>query len=86
MKTNVTDKVSDRVTDKVTDRVTDRVTDNQQTIILAIKENNKVTTSDLAEIVGISQRKIKENMAKLKEYGIIERIGPPKGGHWEIIK
>ncbi len=78
MKTNVTDKV--------TDRVTDRVTDNQQTIILAIKENNKVTTSDLAEIVGISQRKIKENMAKLKEYGIIERIGPPKGGHWEIIK
>jgi ATP-dependent DNA helicase RecG len=34
--------------------------------------------------VGISQRKIQENIAKLKEQGIIERVGPAKGGHWKI--
>jgi len=74
-----------KVTDKVTDRVTDRVTDNQQKIMFAIRANNKVTTSELAQIVGISQRKIKENISKLKEYGFIERIGSPKGGYWKII-
>jgi len=76
---------TDKVTDKVTDRVTNKVTDNQQTIMRAIKANNKVTTSELAQIVGISQRKIKENISKLKEYGFLERIGSPKGGYWEII-
>ena len=53
--------------------------------MLAIKANNKVTTSELAQIVGISQRKIKENISKLKENGFIERIGSPKGGYWKII-
>jgi ATP-dependent DNA helicase RecG len=53
--------------------------------MLAIKANNKVTTSELSKIVGISQRKIKENISKLKEYGFIERIGPAKGGYWKIV-
>ena len=29
--------------------------------------------------------KIKENLAKLKAKGMIERIGPDKGGYWKII-
>jgi ATP-dependent DNA helicase RecG len=34
--------------------------------------------------VKISQRKIKENIAKLKEIGLIERIGSAKGGFWLV--
>ena len=26
------------------------------------------------------------NIRKLREKGIIKRIGPDKGGHWEIIE
>jgi ATP-dependent DNA helicase RecG len=40
----------------------------------------------LAELVGISQRKVKENIMTLKEKGLLERIGPAKGGYWKIIK
>jgi predicted HTH transcriptional regulator len=29
--------------------------------------------------------RIKENLSKLKEKKLIERIGPDKGGHWIII-
>jgi predicted HTH transcriptional regulator len=36
--------------------------------------------------IKISQRKIKENIAKLKEKGIIERLGSTKNGHWEVIR
>jgi ATP-dependent DNA helicase RecG len=64
--------------------VTDKVTDNQQKIISAIRQNKNITTSELSEKIGISQRKIKENISKLKEYDCLRRIGPAKGGHWEI--
>ena len=41
---------------------------------------------ELAEIVGISERKIEQNIATLKKLGRLKRIGPAKGGHWEVLK
>ncbi len=32
------------------------------------------------------QKKTEENRRKLRIAGILLRIGPAKGGHWEIIK
>jgi ATP-dependent DNA helicase RecG len=81
----VTDGGTGRVTDKVTDGVTDKVTDNQQLILDSIVENPYITSRELSTIVGISVRKIKENISKLKEKGLIERIGNGKTGYWRII-
>ena len=78
-------KVTDRVTSKVTDEVTDRVTDNQKTIIELISKNIHITITELSELVGISTRKIKENIAKLKEKNVLKRIGTGKTGYWELI-
>ena len=71
-------------TDKVTDKVTDSLTKNQNHIIRLIEQNSQITTRELSVKVRISQRKIKENLSKLKDKGIIKRIGPPKGGYWEV--
>ena len=49
-----------------------------------IKENPNITTQELSKKVGISDRKIKDNIKKLKENNLLERIGPAKGGHWKI--
>ncbi|MDO5523866.1 MAG: ATP-binding protein [Bacteroidia bacterium] len=73
-------------TDDVTSKVTDKVTDNQLTIMAAIRENDTITTAELAIKVNISQRKIKENIAKLKAIGFLERVGSPKSGHWKVIE
>ncbi len=70
----------------VTDRVTDRVTDNQQKILDHINAKQDITTAELSELIGISQRKIKENISKLKAQRILQRIGPAKGGHWKVLK
>lgn len=35
--------------------------------------------------VGISSRKIEDNLKKLKENGILERVGGSKGGFWRVI-
>ncbi|MFO7864970.1 MAG: ATP-binding protein [Salinivirgaceae bacterium] len=82
---NVTDKVVDNSPDRVTNRVTDRVTDNQKKIVALIEDNNKISTSQIAENIGISKRKVLDNINKLKNRGLIQRIGSPKGGHWKII-
>ncbi len=55
-------------------------------ILDAIKNNPKITQNELAEIAGLTRRGIEWNLAKLKEKGIIRRIGPAKGGHWGVIK
>ena len=50
-----------------------------------MSQNAYITTKGLADEVKISQRKIKENISKLKDKGLIKRIGPDKGGHWEVL-
>lgn len=54
-------------------------------IILLIKKNPQITQIELAEITGLSRRGVEKNIAKLKELGKLKRIGPAKGGHWEVI-
>jgi predicted HTH transcriptional regulator len=81
----VIEKISGGV--KVTvysDKVTDKVTDNQKKILEQIKLNPQITTLELANRVGISQRKIKENIKKLKEIRFLTRIGSEKSGHWKL--
>ena len=61
-----------------------KITENQRRIMEAIFENQYATHEKLSEIVGISARKIRENIAKLKTQGLLERVGPNKGGYWKI--
>ena len=70
--------------EKVTEKVTERVTENQLEILKSIKNNPSITTKELSGIVGISDRKIKENIKKLKGNGFLQRIGPAKGGYWKV--
>ena len=59
---------------------------NQKRIVTEIKKNNFITQKELSKIVGITEKNIRNNIAKLKNLNIIKRIGPAKGGHWEVIK
>ena len=71
-------KVGNEVGNKV-----GNLTENQMMIVEMMKENSKVSAKLLSEAVGISVRKIEENVAKLKKLGIIERVGGTRG-HWEV--
>jgi ATP-dependent DNA helicase RecG len=71
---------------KVTEKGPERVTENQRIIIESMRENTYIVITELTKIVGISERKIKENISKLKAKGLLRRVGPDKGGHWEILE
>ena len=73
------------ITDKPTDKPTDKLVGNQKIIIECIQENPKITSKELSLVIGIRADSVRENLAKLKAKGIIERIGFDKGGYWKII-
>jgi len=50
-----------------------------------VLENKKITQQLLSGIVGISPKNIRNNMQKLKENGILKRMGSKKDGYWEVI-
>lgn len=64
-------------------RVTEKVTEKQEIILDEIRRNPYITIKVLSETAGISERKIKENIKKLKQKKLIERVGPARGGRWE---
>lgn len=55
-------------------------------ILSFLRENPHLTISDLAESIGKSESAIERTIRKLREQKRLHRIGPAKGGHWEVIE
>lgn len=59
---------------------------SKEKIIRFISENPQITTNQLAELIHLSIAGVEKNLRQLKEQNLIRRVGPDKGGHWEVIK
>ena len=70
-----------REVEKTSEKTTQKTT---QKVLELIRQNPSITRRELAERIGISEDGIKFNLNKLKQKGLLKRIGPDKGGHWEI--
>ena len=75
-----------RVGEKVGEKVGEDLTENQKRILELLRLNPRMPARQLAEHVGISSRKIEQNIAKLKGLGLLKRMGPAKGGRWEVLE
>ena len=53
-------------------------------IIVFLAEDSKLSAAALAEKIGISVKAVEKHLANLKKDGLIEHIGPAKGGHWKV--
>ena len=56
-----------------------------QKILETLWQNPNMSTTELAEQIGISRRAVAKHVAVLKSFGVLRRIGPDKGGHWEVV-
>ena len=68
------------------EKVVEKLNQSQRIIIENMRANTTVSAEEIAKKAGISTRKIQEHIKKLKELSIIKRIGPDKGGHWEVMQ
>jgi ATP-dependent DNA helicase RecG len=57
-----------------------------QKILEQIKANPYISREELAELCGLTSDGIKYNIRKLREKGIVKRVGPDKGGYWEVVE
>ena len=80
---NIKDKPE--ITDKVGSKVGSKVSSNQLKILLQMKKNPYITKEQLSKILKIRTTAIDNNIAKLKKAGKLKRVGPDKGGYWEVI-
>jgi ATP-dependent DNA helicase RecG len=74
------------VTENVTGNVTGNVTENRTLRILEmIQQQPDITTSELSKKLNISRMTLHRDLEKLKAGGKIKRMGPAKGGYWEVV-
>jgi len=59
---------------------------SDQKILDIIRQNKAITRTALAEVTGLSDSGVKKQLKKLQEKGLLKRIGPDKGGHWEVTR
>ena len=71
--------------EKITKTV-EKTTKTVEKIVNILSNNPSATVREISEMLGLSRRGIEEQIKSLKQKGIIRRIGPDKGGHWEVIK
>ena len=57
---------------------------SREKIVALLSEDGKLSAAALAEKIGISAKAVEKHLANLKSNGIIERIGPAKGGCWKV--
>jgi ATP-dependent DNA helicase RecG len=64
----------------------ENLTYRQKTILDLLRKNSKKSRNKLSEELNISEATIKRELSYLSSIGLITRIGPDKGGHWEVIE
>lgn len=58
---------------------------SSEKILALLKADSELVAREIADTLGITQRAVEKQIAKLREEGRIRRIGPAKGGHWEAV-
>ena len=62
----------------------EKTTKSREKIVALLSEDGKLSAMALAEKIGISAKSVEKHLANLKADGLIERIGPAKGGYWKV--
>ena len=55
-------------------------------ILKMIRKKPTVTTQEMMDSLGLSRAGVEKIVKKLKQERRISRVGPDKGGHWEVVK
>ena len=69
---------------KVTEKVTEKSLVLKDRIQAAIAESPNLSQRELAEMFGVNRAYLARVMSAMQRNGLIRRIGPDKGGYWEV--
>ena len=55
-------------------------------ILNLIRHNPRITSREIAKKLKMARSGISKHLHAMQEANIIRRVGPAKGGHWEVIE
>jgi len=58
---------------------------SSEKILDLVRQNPAFSAREIAEALGLTSRAVEKQLGKLKKEGRLKRIGPDKGGHWEVV-
>ncbi|MCF6183726.1 MAG: putative DNA binding domain-containing protein [Bacteroidales bacterium] len=61
-----------------------KLTKIQTQILIEIYKNSNITQSEISSLTDVGKTTVYNNIKKLKQLGILERIGSDKSGYWTI--
>jgi len=68
-----------------TEKVTEKLSETEERIVALIQSNAHITQKMLSEAIGLTRQYVGRCMDSLQARKIIRRIGPDKGGYWEVL-
>ena len=77
-------KVGKKVGDKV--GIKKGLNARRKRIITEMRDNPNITTSELHQILAISETAVENNLTFLKENGYVKRVGSKKTGYWKVLE
>jgi ATP-dependent DNA helicase RecG len=79
----LSEKTSVETSEKASEKTSEKTSEK---ILNAIRQNKLITIAELAATLGVTPRSIERNLQNLQNKGALRRVGPDKGGHWEVLK
>ncbi len=77
------EKTTEKATEKTTEKTTEKLSGK---IVRLLEAQPTISMRGLAAKCGVTEDGIYWHLKKLKASGRIRRVGPDKGGHWEVVR
>ena len=81
---NYLESIGEEESREKTTKSREKTAKSREKIVALLSEDGKLSATALAGKIGISAKSVEKHLANLKADGIIERIGPAKGGYWKV--
>ena len=80
-------QIEKKVVNKSGEEVVNKLLNKTQlSIIKSIRNNPNITIAELSQETGLGHTAIQNNLNKMQDMTIIERIGSRKNGYWKVLK
>ena len=82
----VAGKLPESCQKNIVENIVEKLPAKQAQIVRLMIAKSTISAKEIANDLSIAPRNVQVHIKKLQEQGIIRRIGPDKGGHWEVVE
>ena len=64
----------------------EKLSANENLIYTLIRNNPYISKIEMMSHGKLTKKTVEYNLEKLKKKGVLKRVGPDKGGYWEVVR